>query len=459
MSGVRVRAGKLTMVAAVAGSLMCALLPASAVAAKGAPVLVTASVPLKTVAGTNTAPFDQPRRVTVPAGWSATVWARVPNARLAAVAPDGAVLVSQPRLGQITRLVPARQPNRPPTQTVIASGLTNPQGLDFDGAFLAVAESNKVSRYVYRAGRLSGRTVLVAGLPDASTPGLEDYNHPLKSLTIGRDHRVYFSVGSVGNITEDDRYASPERATVMSVPLLGGSASVYARGVRNGTGLDTDSSGAVWAAVNGRDETPYPYHRDYDGDGTDDYGKVLTDYVRDHVPDGLVKLRRGRDLGWPYCNPNPDVTPGSATTAFDYDRPPFVADTQTNPGGKRFNCSAIDVFEKGVPAHSAALGIDFFDRRDLRGIPAGLLVGLHGSWDRTPPLAPAVAYYPWNRSTGTLGDQQILFGGFQNANGTRWGRPVHAIAGNGNIYVTDDYAGAVYLLTPDPHSRHHRHGR
>ncbi|MFL6125365.1 hypothetical protein [Actinophytocola sp.] len=44
------------------------------------------------------------------------------------------------------------------------------------------------------------------------------------------------------------------------------------------------------------------------------------------------------------------------------------------------------------------------------------------------------------------GDQQTLVGGFQSADGSRWGRPVagpdHA------VHITDDRAGAVYRLTP-----------
>jgi len=53
------------------------------------------------------APFDQPRQALVPAGWSLSVWARVPRARLAAWAPDGSLLVSVPSSGQVLRLEPS----------------------------------------------------------------------------------------------------------------------------------------------------------------------------------------------------------------------------------------------------------------------------------------------------------------------------------------------------------------
>jgi glucose/arabinose dehydrogenase len=42
-----------------------------------------------------------------------------------------------------------------------------------------------------------------------------------------------------------------------------------------------------------------------------------------------------------------------------------------------------------------------------------------------------------------------LISGFQDANGSRWGRPVDAGPGpDGALYVTDDQAGAVYRLVP-----------
>jgi len=58
-----------------------------------------------------------------------------------------------------------------------------------------------------------------------------------------------------------------------------------------------------------------------------------------------------------------------------------------------------------------------------------------------------VSFFPW--ADGTLGPQQTLVGGFQAANGSRWGRPVAAVQGpDGAVYITDDDADAVYRLAP-----------
>jgi glucose/arabinose dehydrogenase len=76
-------------------------------------------------------------------------------------------------------------------------------------------------------------------------------------------------------------------------------------------------------------------------------------------------------------------------------------------------------------------------------------VAVHGSWDRTPPRAPAVLWLPWSKSKRTLGESITLIEGFQEPSGARWGRPTDAVAGpDGALYVTDDTAGAVYRIGP-----------
>ena len=76
-------------------------------------------------------------------------------------------------------------------------------------------------------------------------------------------------------------------------------------------------------------------------------------------------------------------------------------------------------------------------------------MAVHGSWDRDPPRAPAVLWLPWDAQTRTLGSAITLVGGFQEPNGSRWGRTVDAAPGpDGALYVSDDQAGAVYRLVP-----------
>ena len=55
----------------------------------------------------------------------------------------------------------------------------------------------------------------------------------------------------------------------------------------------------------------------------------------------------------------------------------------------------------------------------------------------------------WDTCGRTLGPAQPVVTGFQNADGSRWGRSVDAVPGpDASIYLTDDTAGLVYRLTP-----------
>jgi glucose/arabinose dehydrogenase len=371
------------------------------------------------------APFDRPRQALVPAGWTLSVWARVPRARLAAWAPDGTLLISQPSSGEVVRLAPPEAESQ-----VLLEGLDQPHGLAFAGNTLYVAESDQVDAYDYVDGAATNRRTVAAGLPDAKSPDLRGaYAHALKSVAVGPDGAVYFSIGSTGNVSAQDREADPPRATVMRVPPGGGPAAPFATGVRNGTGLAIAEDGSLWTANNGRDNVAYP------GPGPN-HGKVIEEYVTDHPREQLARLTPGRELGWPYCNP--DGGPANL---------PMIRDVQTNADGARMDCAALPPIEQSFGAHSAPLGLSFTSGVLPEPFAQGALVGVHGSWNADPPVAPEVSFFRWR--DGGLGNQETLVGGFQATDGSRWGRPVGAVIGpDGAVYITDDYADAVYRLAP-----------
>ena len=403
----------------------------------GVPALAATAV--RPLPGTGAAPFDQARRLQAPPGWTVTVWARVPGARLLAWTPDGRLLVSRPKSGDVVELLPGRG-DAAPAQRTLVSGLNLPHGLAFAGSTLYLAESDRVDGFTYRAGAVSGRRVVVDGLPDAKSPELGGaYAHALKSVAVGPDGALYVSVGSTGNVSAEDRDATPERAAILRVPAGGGNPTTFARGVRNGTGLAVDPDGGVWTAVNNRDNIAYPYEGP-------DRGEVVPAYVNDHPLEPLARLAQDRDLGWPYCNPDPDLRPGEADSPLSYTRRPFVRDIQTNADGTKLDCAALPPVEQGLGAHSAPLGLSFATSPGLAGgYGPGALVGVHGSWNRNPPRPPEVSFFAWR--DGTLGPQQTLLTGFQGEDGSRWGRPVMAVQGPDRaLYVSDDLAGAVYRV-------------
>jgi glucose/arabinose dehydrogenase len=392
--------------------------------------------------------FATERQVLIPPGWSISLYARVQSARLEAWTPDGKLLVSRPGDGAVDILTPnggIDVKGAPATDATLVEGLDQPHGLAFDGSTLYIAESDEINAYDYANGSVANRRQVVTGLPDAKSPELGGaYAHALKSVAIGPDKSIYYSVGSSGNISADDRDATPQRAVIMRIPPGGGAPEVFARGVRNGTGLAVAPDGAVWTAVNNRDNIQYPFTTSFGEAAGNQQGKVLDGYVADHPAEELAKLTAGRDLGWPFCNPDPDVQPGVAGTAYNYTSPPFVRDQEMNADGSKLDCSTLKPIEQTFGAHSAPLGLTFANVPELG---AGALVGIHGSWNRQPPRAPEVSFFPY--SGGVMGSQQTLVGGFQSATGDRWGRPVAAVPGpDGAIYISDDTAAAVYRLAP-----------
>ena len=386
-----------------------------------------AEVAVQVPADLAAAPFDEPRKALVPKGWTMSVWARVPKPRLAAWAPDGALLVSLPGVGQVIRIEPS---GLGPQMQLLVNGMNQPHGLAFQGSTLYIAESDQVDAFTYADGKATPERTVAADLPDARSPDLGGaYAHALKSVAVGPDGAVYFSIGSTGNISAEDRTANPQRATVMRVPPGGGPFTPFATGVRNGTGLAVAPDGAVWTAVNNRDNVQVP-------DQGPSYGQVVPDYVDDHPPESVAKLTPGRELGWPYCNP--DGGPANL---------PLIRDVQTNADGSKLDCATLPPIEQSMGAHSAPLGMVFVDGALPAPYDKGALVGVHGSWNRQPPRAPEVSFFPWQN--GNLGNQQTLVGGFQAADGTRWGRPVAAVVGpDGAVYVTDDAADAIYRVAP-----------
>jgi glucose/arabinose dehydrogenase len=410
--------------ALVAGGLLLGAVACSSDESAGAPVPQPTGLVATEVQGSDG------QKVQAPPGWKVSVWAKVPGARLLAWTPDNKLLVSRPESGDVLALTDGKQ-------ETLVEGLNQPHGLAFDGNTLYVAESNQVDSFAYAAGKVSGKRVVVDGLPDDKSAELGGkYAHALKSVAVGPDKSLYISIGSTGNISAEDRDADPERAAILR--FRDGKLETFARGVRNGTGLAVAPDGDVWTAVNNRDNTPIPYEGD-------DQGKVETSYVNDHPLEPLAKLTEGRDLGWPYCNPDPDVQPGQEDSALSYTDRPFVRDYDTNRDGSKLDCSKLPPVEQGMGAHSAPLGLSFAAQ-----VPgaygAGALVGIHGSWNRKPPRPPEVSFFAWRNNK--LGPQQTLLSGFQREDGSRWGRPVMAVQGPDQaLYVSDDYAGAIYRVT------------
>jgi len=392
------------------------------------------------------APFDVGRSLAVPAGYAVSVYARVGGARFMAAAPNGDLLVSNPGAGTISRVRPGAA-GADPAVTTWASGLYRPHDVVFHAVggtmYVYVSEGDKIGRYAWdpAAATGQGRQVVVSGLPSLSNPELKGaYAHELKNIAIGPDDKLYVSIASSCNACVEDTKSNPVRGAVYVYDANGGNGRLFARGIRNAEGLAfVPGTNTLWAVVNNRDNTAYPFHNDFNGDGTDDYGKVLPAYVDNHPTDEFIHVADGANFGWPFCNPNPDN---------GVDNMPFDRDVQLNADGSQLDCSTATRVDKGIQAHSAALGLTFFAGTKVPvGLQGGAAVALHGSWNRTTPTGYKVAWFPWVGGSSRPGAQQDLVSGWL-VGGSAWGRPVDvAVDSTGRIFISDDQSGTIYQLS------------
>ena len=419
-----------------------------ALEAQTPPPAASNNVQVQVPASMRSAPFNVSRTLTVPPGFVISVYARVPWARFMAVAPNGDVLVSNPGAGRIYLL--RRNTSGHADVSVFASGLRNPHDLVFatlaGTTWLYVAESHQIVRYVYRSGDavISSGNPIVTGLPDSSSPELRGaYGHQLKNIAIGADGKLYVSIASATNASIADAISDPVRSAIYQYNADGTGRRLFARGLRNAEGLAfVPGTSTLWVTVNGRDNTPVPMHRDWDGDGTDDYGKFLTTYVDNHPPEPFTRVMDGANYGWPYANPTPDSPNGLTNMPFD-------PDYDNNRDWTRFPESTFTRISKGIQAHSAPLGFSFLQNSMA---PAayrnGAAIALHGSWNRSRKVGYKVIYFPW-RSDGTPGDEMDLVRGWlDESTQSAWGRPVDVVPdATGGLLISDDASGTIYKLT------------
>ncbi len=396
---------------------------------------------LTVASGLNAAPLDVVRTLTIPKGFKISVYVRIPKARFMRLAPNGDLLVSQPvDINSSSpdlegKIYVVRQPASGGNAVVstFADGLRKPHDMMFKTiggtTYLYFSESNQISRSTYNSGDLSigAKEVVIANLLDASSGELKgSYGHALKNFVIAGD-KLYLSIASATNASPSDQAATPKRGAIYQYNLDGTGGRLYAQGIRNAEGLEIDpATGALWVAVNNRDNIPYP-------PGHAKEGVVEASYVDNHPPEELTKVRDGGNYGWPFCNPNPDA--GMTNM-------PFERDWDNNKDGSKLDCAKADRISVGIQAHSAPLGLSYVKTQRLEG----LVTPLHGSWNRTVKTGYKVAYFPW--ISGAPAGQVDLVSGFLEG-GNAWGRPVDAISdGAQGLFISDDAAGAIYHLEP-----------
>jgi glucose/arabinose dehydrogenase len=292
------------------------------------------------------------------------------------------------------------------TRSVFLEGLNSPFGMALVGEDLYVADSDAILRFPYHAGdtRITAPGVKLADLPAGTIN-----HHWTKDLAASPDGtKLYATVGSNSNVGENGIEAEANRAAVLEVDRASGKWRVFASGLRNPNGPSFEpQSGALWVAVNERDELG-----------------------NDLVPDYMTSVRDGGFYGWPwsYYGQHVDVR-------VDPQRPDLVA-------------KAI-VPDYALGAHTASLGLTF-NTGDLfpPDMAGGAFVGQHGSWNRNPRAGYKVIFVPFADGKPSGRPRDVLTG-FLNDSGEAQGRPVGVkIDKQGALLVADDVGNAVWRVTP-----------
>jgi glucose/arabinose dehydrogenase len=287
---------------------------------------------------------------------------------------------------------------------VFLEGLNSPYGMVLVGNDLYIADADALLRFPYKAGatKIAEKGKAVLALP----AGLN--HHWTKNVVASPDGKnLYVSVGSNSNIGENGMEAEFQRASVWEYDIASGKGRVYATGLRNAAGLAINpQSRVLWASVNERDEIG-----------------------NDVPPDYLTSVKEGGFYGWPYSYWGQHV------------------DSRIKPQQPDMVAKAI-MPDYGLGAHTASLGLAFYDANLIPQFRNGALVGQHGSWNRKPFAGYKVIFVPFADGKPNGPPQDVLTG-FLSPDGHAYGRPVGvAVDKEGAILVADDVGNRVWRITP-----------
>jgi glucose/arabinose dehydrogenase len=314
-----------------------------------------------------------------------------------------------PSANRITLLRDADGDGVAEVRTTFVAGLTSPFGMALVGNTLYIANADAIVSVPYTTGVTQ---VTAAPKKLVDLPGGPINHHWTKNIIASVDGtKLYASIGSNSNITENGIEVEADRAQIWEIDLRTGAHRVFATGLRNPVGMTWQpESGALWVAVNERDELG-----------------------SDMVPDYMTSVRDGAFYGWPYSYygqhvddrvkvPRPDLV--ARATVPDYALGPHTASLGL------------------TSSKGSALGPAFID---------GMFVGQHGSWNREPASGYKVIFVPFTAGMPSGAAVDVLTE-FLDRVGNAQGRPVGvAIDGRGALLVADDVGNTIWRVTAGAH--------
>jgi len=283
--------------------------------------------------------------------------------------------------------------------------LHSPFGMTLVGKTFYVANTDALVAFPYKDG---ATRISEPGAKLVDLPGGTLNHHWTKNVIASKDgSHLYVTVGSNSNVAENGLDQEVDRAAIWEIDRRTGSHRVFASGLRNPNGLAWEPhSGALWTAVNERDELG-----------------------SDLVPDYMTAVKDGGFYGWPYSYYGQHVD-----TRVEEQRPELVA-------------SAIEP-DYALGPHTASLGLAFSATGALpKQFADGAFVGQHGSWNREPLSGYKVIFVPFSAGKPS-GEPVDVLTGFVSADGKAFGRPVGvALDRKGALLVADDVGNTIWRVT------------
>ncbi len=337
-------------------------------------------------------------KISLPEGFSISVYAEVPNARSMCWGAKGTLFVGNRGEDNVYAVSDNNNDGKADRVYKIASGLNMPNGVAFKDGSLYVAEVSRILRYDNIEEKLDNPPTPVVVTDKYPTKT----HHGWKFIAFGPDGKLYVPVGAPCNVCEEkDKVFS----SITTINPDGSGIEVFAHGVRNTVGFawhpDTKE---LWFTDNGRDML----------------GDNLPGDELNHAP------KKDIHFGFPYCHQGNTLDPQF---------------------GNGKNCNSYVSPAKVLDPHVAALGMRFYTGNQF---PAEyhkqIFIAEHGSWNRSNAIGYRVMLVTLNGNTVT--SNKPFAEGWLQGNGKVLGRPVDIeMMKDGSILVSDDYAGAIYKIS------------
>jgi len=310
-----------------------------------------------------------------------------------------------PSPNRITLLRDANHDGIAETRTIFLENLNSPFGMTLVGNDLYVADTDRLIRFPYKEGdtQIKAQPTKVVDLPGGTLN-----HHWTKNVIASRDgSKLYVTTGSNSNVGENGMEAEEGRAAIWEVDRATGTHRIFAAGLRNPNGLAWEPrSGALWTAVNERDEIG-----------------------SDLVPDYITSVKDGGFYGWPYSYYGQNI------------------DVRVEPQNPELVAKAIAP-DYAVGPHTASLGLSFAEGSKLPApFTEGVFIGQHGSWNRKPHSGYKVIFVPFSAGK-PVGQPVDVLTGFLNADEKAQGRPVGVVIDKqGGLLVADDVGNKIWRVS------------